>query len=187
MTWISEILRSFAKPLQWWVIVTVWEQAVLVRLGKHTHHLMPGIHFRIPFLDRVVRVCVRERVIDVDSKTISTLDGRALTVGLSLRYSIVDLSKMVKNIARPETTVRSLAQAKAAEFVAKSNSKDVTPAEIQAYVSGELELSEWGYSAIQVYVTTCVYTRTIRLLQAQDNGFSSRFDGFLDRAPATVD
>ncbi len=187
MTWVTQVLQAFAKPLKWWVTVATWEQGVLVRMGKKTHHLMPGMHFRIPFLDRVVVVCVRDRVVDTDSRTVSTKDGKPLTFGLAIKYRIADARKMTESVARPESTVQSIVLANASKVVAAHHSSDLTPTILQEETNKDSAFDVWGLAGVEAFVTTFAYTRTLRLLQAHDNGYSTGFDHALDEHPAKVD
>lgn len=187
MTWSMQLIQAFARPFQWWVVVAAWEQAVIVRFGKHTKHVGPGVHFRIPFLDRVFRLCVRDRMVNTDNRTVSTSDGKTLTIGMSLRYSIKDAQTMLGSVARPEETLTALAQAEAAQVVASMSSHELTPAAVQDHVRLILNREEWGLNEVGVFVVTWAFARTYRLLQANDHGYGSRLDCALDEKPATVD
>lgn len=186
MQWITTLLQSFAKPLQWWVVIAVWEQGLRVRFGKRTKHLKPGVHFRVPFLDRVVRLCVRERVVQTSTQTLSTKDRRVVTVGLALRYYIHDAKLMIETVARPEQTLKTLALSCAAEFVSSVPDEGLTPASLSESVNSGLQeaCASWGITHIQCSVVTFAHARTIRLLQAHDHDDHSAFDRELDKTPA---
>lgn len=189
MNWLNQVLQSMSKPLQWWVVVAPWEQAIRVRLGSRTAALPPGIHFRIPFLDRVIRLCVRERVVNCDNRTIATSDMKAVTLGLSLRYSISDARKMLEELARPEETIKAMAQALASEYVSRTSSEALSPQAISEHVAkqiNDVDLCDKGFKNIEVFVVTLAYARVIRILQAYDHSYGSAFDQALDDKPATV-
>ncbi len=181
MTWLTEILRSLSKPFQWWVVVAPWEQGIRVRLGKRSKHLLPGIHFRIPFLDRVIRMCVRDRVIETDLVTVTTKDGKDLCFGLYIDYSIKDAKLVVETVARPEQTIKGRILADAIEVAAATDSADLTLRDL----TKQLDPVE-GITINSIQVQSFVYTRTYRLLQGQDYKYSSAVDCALDDKPATV-
>ena len=183
MNWLTQIFQSAFRSMQFWVTVAAWEQGVLVRLGKHTHHLMPGVHFRLPFVDRVVIVCVRERVVDSSLRTATTLDGKAITFGLSLRYQVVDLRKMVESIARPEDMLKSITMAAAAECISQHDYADITAVRLLDSVRDSVHGQQWGLSEVRPYLATFAQCRTIRLLQANDYNYSSQLDADLDKDP----
>lgn len=98
------------------IIVPMREAVVQERLGKFTGVLMPGIHFLIPFVDRVAyRHEIREQVIDVPSQDCITRDNIQVEVdGLvylkvtdaeKASYGIQDYGRASVNLA--QTTMRS--------------------------------------------------------------------------------
>lgn len=188
MTWISDLLRALTRPLIFWVVVAAWEQGVLVRFGKRSRALAPGIHLRIPVLDRVAVICVRERVVSTSCKTASTRDGHALSFELAIFYSIADALRLVSNVASPEGKLQAIALSCASEEVCKLDRSEVTPGRIADAVTAGLQShsERWGLEGVVARVTTFAYARTVRLLVAQDSNYSSRFDCTLDDKPATI-
>lgn len=188
MDWITTLLRSVSKPLTWWVVVAAWEQGVLVRFGKRTRLLAPGIHFRIPFLDRVATVCVRARVVETNCKTATTSDGQALTYALAIRYSVRDAKEMIEHVASPESTMQALAASSAAQAVALRAKEGLTPSGIADVVTTELRaaVAGWGFDPPTVTLISFAYARPLRLLMAQDSSYRSPMDYALDEKPSTL-
>jgi len=58
IAWLGRFFGSW-KP---WIIVSPWNIAVAVRLGKSARALHPGPHFRIPGIDQITLVNTRLRV-----------------------------------------------------------------------------------------------------------------------------
>jgi hypothetical protein len=57
------------------IIVRPYEAAIVERLGRYQRTLYQGLHFVIPFLDRVIKVDLRERVVDVPPQEVITRDN----------------------------------------------------------------------------------------------------------------
>ena len=180
MEWLTEILRAASKPFKWWIVVAPWEEGVRVRLGKRSKRLRPGAHFRIPYVDRVVRLCVRRRMIDAEARTTTTTDGKPVTIGLAIQYGIRDAQRMIETIARPEETLRARYQAEAARYVAATKYDDLSPRGIEDALRG-LDLTAWGFEDVEAYVVTFAGGRVIRLLTANDHGYGSSRDHSLDK------
>lgn len=183
--WVTELLRAVSKPLQWWELVAPWEQAVRAR-GKWVKHLLPGIHFRVPYLDRVTRTSTRERIVETDLRTCITKDGKSVTFSLGLHYSIRHLDLMVGRVVRPEGTLRLLAVAEALDRIGKTNLHSIALRDLARSIEAALEVkaAEWGLSVVRCYITTFVEARPLRLLVAKDGGYASAFDHALDEKPA---
>jgi len=73
------------------VVISSREVGIQERLGKHKRVLEPGLHFLIPFLDKVRdRHEMREQVIDVPMQTCITRDNIQVTVDGDVYFKVVD-------------------------------------------------------------------------------------------------
>lgn len=98
------------------LIVEMREVCVIERLGKFRAVLQPGIHFLIPFFDRVAyRHDTREQVLDIPAQSCITRDNIQVEVdglvyikvmdGAKASYGIEDYQRASVNLA--QTTMRS--------------------------------------------------------------------------------
>ncbi len=54
---------------------------LLRRLGRYHATVGSGLHFLVPFVDQLIRVDMREKVISVDPQKVITKDKVTVTVG----------------------------------------------------------------------------------------------------------
>ena len=98
------------------LVVPMREVAIIERLGKFKAVLEPGLHFLIPFVDRVAyRHEIREQVLDIPSQSCISRDNVQIDVdglvyikvmdGMKASYGIEDYRKASINLA--QTTMRS--------------------------------------------------------------------------------
>lgn len=165
MEWLSQILSGLVKPLQWWIVIAPWEEGVRVRLGKTSKKLCPGIHFRIPWLDRVYVQSTRIRILTETGQTITTADGKVLTLAVNVEFRISDVQRMFLSVSDPEMVILGKVAGLVAELVSTTSSEGLTPKKIEEHASGKISADEWGLSGIKVMVTNFAYVRTYRLLQ----------------------
>lgn len=159
-----QVLSAMWRPFQWWVVVAPWESGLRVRLGKRADVLAPGPHFRIPFLDRVYVHSVRLRIISEDGQTMTTADGRVVTLNIAVQYAIADIQRLYNSVANPETTLLQLAQGAVAECIAETPSDGLTARLVEERISAALPGAEWGLGSVRVLVTTFAFVKTYRLL-----------------------
>jgi hypothetical protein len=163
--WLSQFLTAFSKPLKWWVVVAPWEQGIKVRLGKTAIQLTPGIHFRIPFLDRIYVQSIRLRTITKDNQTVSTKDGKVISISVAIQFAIIDIVKLYNSVANPELTLRNLVLSKISEYISNNNIIDVSPVHIEKKVNSEIEeFEDWGLGDLSCFVVGFACTKTYRLL-----------------------
>lgn len=179
MEWLTTLFRAFAKPFQWWVVVGPWERGLRIRLGKVAAVLAPGIHFRIPFLDRIHVQSVRLRTLYLSGLTVTTRDGHALTVAMAIDFSIGDLLLMFNSLSAPDRTLQYRAAAALASFVSQNVKPDVTLEAADAAVNFALAGFGCGIAQIRARCFTFTYARPYRLLMndyAEGSGLHRGFD-----------
>jgi regulator of protease activity HflC (stomatin/prohibitin superfamily) len=82
-------------------IVRQYERMVIFRLGRTDEHLVrePGLRFLIPFIDRPVKVDIRENFIEVPSQTVITRDNAPVAIDFLIYWRIVDPLSSLINVA----------------------------------------------------------------------------------------
>lgn len=163
-TWLTTIFHAMSQPLKWWVVVAPWEQGIRVRLGKEAVVLNPGIHFRIPFLDRIYVQSIRLRIVTSGSLTVSTLDRKVVTTRLTVRFAIRDVKLLYTTIANPETTLINHVSSLAAEHISKTTSDNLSHTTLSEYVASKLDVNGWGLEEVLVSVIDFAFIRTYRLM-----------------------
>lgn len=166
-----EILNTIAgflnKLFQWWFTVMPWEQAILVRRGKHVRLLGAGLYVKIPFIDVVYVQTTRMRMVDTSMQTITTQDGTAVTIKSVYGYRIEDIQKLYNTLYHPEITLGSMVQGAIGEHVRLKNVKDITPESIEATVIANINQHDYGLKDITVKITNFAIVQTYRLIQDQ--------------------
>ncbi|MFO8232423.1 MAG: stomatin-like protein [Longimonas sp.] len=98
------------------IVVEMREEVILERFGKYRATLKPGLHFIIPFVDRVAyRQEIREQVIDVPHQKCITRDNIEVEVDGIIYLKVMDAHKAsygindykLASINLAQTTMRS--------------------------------------------------------------------------------
>ena len=71
-------------------IVAQYERGLVMRLGKYSGGVTSGLHFLVPFVEDMIRVDMRERVINVEPQKVITKDNVSVTVDAVVYYKVVD-------------------------------------------------------------------------------------------------
>ncbi|MDZ4707138.1 MAG: stomatin-like protein [Saprospiraceae bacterium] len=99
------------------VIVPQRKAFIVERLGKYLATLTPGLHFLIPFIDRVrYKHSLKEQAVDVNPQTCITKDNVSIEVDGVLYFQVVDPTKAsygiedyrFASIQIAQTTMRSV-------------------------------------------------------------------------------
>jgi regulator of protease activity HflC (stomatin/prohibitin superfamily) len=91
-------------------IVRPYQRGVVERLGRYHASANPGLRLIIPFVDRMIRVDMREQVVEVPAQEVITSDNVVVTVYAVIYYEATDAQRLLYNVANFELAVAKLAQ-----------------------------------------------------------------------------
>lgn len=91
-------------------IVRPWEKGLIERLGKYQRTADSGLTLIVPFLEKMIKVDMREQVVDVPPQGVITKDNVVVTVDAVIYYEVTDPLQVVYNVADYYTAVTKLAQ-----------------------------------------------------------------------------
>ncbi|MBA3750004.1 MAG: slipin family protein [Nitrosopumilus sp.] len=99
------------------IIINQYDRAIILRLGVYKKQVKPGIHTRIPLVDNVLVIDIRERVREFNAERMLTKDNVPVTIDAILRYKIIEerandallnvenFNEMIKQVS--QTTLRN--------------------------------------------------------------------------------
>ena len=90
--------------------VNQYERGIVERWHAYEKTVEPGLRYIIPFVQRVLRVNMREQVIDVPPQEIITEDNVVVTIDAVVYYQIMDPKRALYEIEDFELAIVKLAQ-----------------------------------------------------------------------------
>jgi regulator of protease activity HflC (stomatin/prohibitin superfamily) len=91
-------------------IVRPWEKGLIERLGKYQRTVGSGLTLIVPMIERMVKVDMREQVVDVPPQQVITKDNVAVEVDAVVYYEVTDPVKVTYNVANFYVAATKLAQ-----------------------------------------------------------------------------
>jgi regulator of protease activity HflC (stomatin/prohibitin superfamily) len=91
-------------------IVRPWEKGLIERLGRYQRTVDSGLIMIVPFIERLVKVDMRELVVDVPPQQVITKDNVAVEVDAVVYYEVTDPVKVTYNVANYYVAATKLAQ-----------------------------------------------------------------------------
>jgi len=169
-----EALIALIKDLfTWWIVVTPWEQGIRVRMGKHTKRLEPGLHTRIPIIDRMYVKSIRLRYITIPTQTLTTKTGKSITVSGGLKYHIEDILKLFETMHDPESTIQLMVCNAIAMAIILGDEETLNSTDIEEIVNASLSLEENGLADVTFGFTDWAIARTYRLIGGEPKNWGS--------------
>lgn len=148
------------------------EQAVLVTLGKPQSVTDSGLHFKIPFIQKVIKVDTTIHgftmgyntdadgyVLDTDESLMITSDYNFVNVDFFVEYKVTDPVKAVYNSQNPELILKNIAQGCIRSVVASydvdsvlTTGKSEIQSNIKQLIVGKLEEQDLGIALVNITI-----------------------------------
>ena len=91
-------------------IVRPFERGLIEKLGRYERTVESGLRWILPFIQRMSKVDMRERVIDVPPQEVITKDNVVVTVDAVIFFEATDPVKLKYNVGNFQLAVTKLAQ-----------------------------------------------------------------------------
>jgi regulator of protease activity HflC (stomatin/prohibitin superfamily) len=105
----SALLIALALLVTAIKIIPEYQRLVVFRLGRCVGARGPGIVFLIPFVDRGVKVDLREQVRDIPHQTSITKDNASISVDFIWYYKVLDATESVLQVGDFELAAEGMA------------------------------------------------------------------------------
>ncbi len=149
---IAVIISSFL------MIIKQYERAVILRLGKYSRQVGPGIQTRLPFADNILVVDIREKVSEFKAERMLTKDNVPVTIDAILRYKIIEqrAKDAILNVENFNQMIQQVSQTTLRNNIGSSLFQDILSKreEINSHVRTiiESEASNWGIEVTGVEI-----------------------------------
>jgi regulator of protease activity HflC (stomatin/prohibitin superfamily) len=137
-------------------IVRPFEKGLVERLGRYRETLDPGLRWIIPFVERIIKVDMREQVVDVPPQEVITKDNVVVTVDAVVYYQATDPVKLKYNINNFIQAATKLAQTNLRNLVGDLQldealtSRDRINSTLRAILDDATDM--WGTKVIRVEI-----------------------------------
>lgn len=165
MNYIKDTIEYLIKLFEWWIIVQPWEEGIRVRLGKKVKHLTKGVYLKLPFVDHCYIQTVRLRVLSLPPQTVSTKDGKTLSIVVAIGYSINDINKLYQTLYHPDSTICNMVSGEIADFIYTHDLESCSPKDLQEHVISQLDSTKYGIKYEYIKIIGYAVVKTYRLLQ----------------------
>lgn len=139
-------------------IIKQFERSIVLRFGKFQKQIKPGIHARIPFVDNVLVVDIREKVREFNAERMLTKDNVPVTIDAILRYKIISerTSDAILNVENFNEMIKQVSQTTLRNNIGSSLFQDILSKreEINQHIKSIIssEASNWGIEVTGVEI-----------------------------------
>lgn len=98
-------------------IVQQDQKGLYMRLGRYIETVEPGLHFKLPLVDYITRISIRERQGYIQHIDAMTQDNVIIKVSLQYTYTVNDPRKYHLDVIKPDQIITEFAQGKLRDII----------------------------------------------------------------------
>lgn len=137
-------------------ILRPYEKGVIERLGKYNRTAESGVAILIPFVEKMVKVDLREQVVDVPPQEVITKDNTVVVVDCVIFYEVVDAFNATYNVVNFYQAITKLAQTNLRNIIGDLEldetltSREMINAELREVL--DVATDKWGSKVVRVEI-----------------------------------
>ena len=137
-------------------ILRPYEKGVVERLGKYSRTVDSGVVVLIPFIEKIVKVDLREQVVDVPPQEVITKDNTVVVVDCVIFYEVVDAFNATYNVVNFYQAITKLAQTNLRNIIGDLEldetltSREMINAELREVL--DVATDKWGSKVVRVEI-----------------------------------
>jgi len=156
------------------MIVKQYERAVILRLGRYQKQVGPGVQTRIPFMDSILVVDVREKVREFKAERMLTKDNVPVTIDAILRYRIIEerARDAILNVENFNEMIQQVSQTTLRNNIGSSAFQDILSKreEVNQHVKTIIanEASNWGVEVTGVEIRQVIIPQELEAAMSME-------------------
>lgn len=158
------------------IIINQYERAIILRVGVYRGQVKPGIHTRLPLIDNILVIDIREKVREFNAEKMLTKDNVPVTIDAILRYKIIEekSNDALLNVENFNEMIKQVSQTTLRNNIGSSNFQEILSKReeinhnIKSIISKEAE--NWGVMVTGVEIRQVIIPQELEAamsMQAQ--------------------
>lgn len=166
---LLDFILNFIEDILPITIVNQWEKAVHLRFGKYINTIKPGLVFKIPFIDKILKTEVITQTVHLQPQTLTTLDEKSIVLKSIVRYHVHDVQKFLLNVMHASDVLVDTTQGVIRDTVEGYNWEDLY--NVNEYLQNQVQdiVENWGITIERITLTDLGIVRTYRIMSDTKN------------------
>lgn len=156
------------------MIIRQYERAIILRLGKYQGQVGPGVKSRIPVVDSILVVDVREKVREFKAERMLTKDNVPVTIDAILRYKIIEerARDAILNVENFNEIIQQVSQTTLRNNIGSSVFQDILSRreEVNQHIKSVIanEAANWGIEVTGVEIRQVIIPQELEAAMSME-------------------
>jgi regulator of protease activity HflC (stomatin/prohibitin superfamily) len=162
---LFDFLLSFWEVAVPFCVIDATSKGVKLRFGKFKGVLEPGLHWKIPFADRVIEQTVVVTTLTLPAQSLITKEKINIVTKGVVKYEIADVETYTLKVWDAKDAISDMTQAAIKRVVMEATWEECTTNDLDKTITeaARREATKWGIKVHRVTLTDIGTIRSYRL------------------------
>lgn len=163
---LIDFLLTFLDQLLPFTVINQTDKGVRLRFGKFKEVVEPGIYYKVPFADEIMKHTVLWTTISLTSQSLTTKDGKDIVVKGVIKYRITDIQIFLLEVFDAVDAISDMAQGIIFDIVKEKTWDELQAIDLKPLITRKVrnEAKRWGIEVETVTLSDLAKIKSIRLL-----------------------
>lgn len=148
-------------------VLNEFERGVVLRFGKYSRRIGPGLHFKLPFIEEVWSDTVVPRTINLMSQTLTTKDGKTVVVSSVITTIINDVKKALLCVDGVDNAMEDICYGLIGDMVLGHTWDEILALDVSEVCRSSMNEigAQYGIEITNVQFQDIAYIKTYRIMR----------------------
>jgi len=164
LQWLAEIWSQHLSPF---VVLSDYEEGVVLRMGRYKKNLVKGINFKMPLMDYTMTVIVTKDTYHVSNVNVTTSDSKTISVGAIVEFEIVDVKKYFLDVNEAQSNAHDITRGVIADYLSDCDWSEVKQKTTLTKIKNKLkpQMETMGMNITQVMFGDIAQSRVFTIFK----------------------
>jgi regulator of protease activity HflC (stomatin/prohibitin superfamily) len=174
---LIDLLKTFGRFFQFWVVYDPWESGVILRLGEFQRMAKPGFNWIFPFMiEWGTSTNVMVHTLVIGPQSLMTKDGKQVVITTVITATIEDVKEFIFKINGGMSALDDAAPGVVSKLIMNKTLEELREMDIANELTKDIRrfAKPWGVGVTRVQLSDFTVMRSIRLLQSVAQTYPER-------------
>lgn len=164
LEWVFKVWEQHLSPF---IVLSEYEEGVLLRLGIYKKNLVKGINLKVPLLDYTMVTTVTKDTYHVVNVNVTTTDSKSICVGAIVEFDICDIKKYFLDVNEAQSNAHDITRGIIADYLSDCEWEEVKKKTTLTQIKNKLkpQLADMGMNIHQIMFGDITQTRVFTVFK----------------------
>ena len=143
---LIDLFLQFIDLFKFWEVVDEYEEAVVLRFGRWSRNLSPGVHWRIPFgIEKILMDTVTYATINMGPQSLTTKDNKSIVVAAVIGFTTNDIKKLLLEVESANNVLEDASYGCITRYVLEHTWDELTSVEALEELTKQIRKKAFRY------------------------------------------